>query len=117
MAGHDLESKLQQLLDLILRERESTKSFDMETLQAATREKEALLEEMASVQEISPHLKPLATRIKEENRRNAYLCWATLRFIRESMSFFNRNIAVPAYGAGGQMVRGATSGMVLAGRI
>lgn len=117
MAGRDLESLLQSLLELILRERECAKGFDMDGLQDATAEKEALLAELAPVTAMPPRLQPLAKRIKDENRRNAYLCWSTLRFVRESMAFFNRKVTLPAYGSGGQAVQTTSSGLLLAGRI
>ncbi len=116
MAAGDLHSQLQQLHGLILQERECAKAFDMEGLTQVTRAKEELLFSLEGVEQASAELRALAETIRTENRRNAYLFWSTLRFIRESMTFLNGQVTETAYGAGGRMVNTGSSGRVLAGR-
>ena len=48
---------------------------------------------------------------------NAYLFWAALAFVRESMSFFQKELAPVSYGAQGSTIRGNTGGILLRGRI
>ena len=117
MSGQSLQAKLEYLHDLILREREAAKAVDLDALQAISNEKEELLQQLELTDETNPVLHSLAKKIKRENRRNAYLFWSTLKFIRESMSFFNNKIGQQAYGAGGRMLQGANSGLVIKGRV
>ncbi len=116
MAARELYSQLQQLHELILKERECAKAFDMESLTLVTRAKEELLFSLEGVEEATDEVRALAETIRTENRRNAYLFWSTLRFVRESMTFLNGQVTQTAYGAGGSMVNTGSSGMVLAGR-
>ena len=116
MSGQSLQLQLEQLHCLILRERECAKAVDLDALQAVSLEKEELLKQLELTDETSPVLRSLADKIKLENRRNAYLFWSTLKFIRESMSFFNSKIGQPSYGAGGRMLQSDGSGLVIKGR-
>lgn len=117
MAAQDLRTQLQRLHELILQERAYAKSFSMEELLATIQEKEGLLQLLTPVTDAGPEIQALAELIKRENRRNAYLFWSTLKFVRESMSFFNRQVSQTSYGAGGALVNRGSSGMVLAGRV
>ncbi|MCF6289674.1 MAG: flagellar protein FlgN [Desulfobacterales bacterium] len=118
MSGHTLAEQLQQLHDLILRERECAKALDLDGLRAVTREKEELVRRLEPAVDRGPELRALAEKIKLENRRNAYLFWSSLKFVRDSMSFFTRQVSPPAaYGAGGRMIESSGSGLVLAGRV
>lgn len=118
MSGHSLLEQLQKLHDLILRERECAKAVDLDGLQDVTREKEELVHRLEPTVDGGPELRALAEKIKLENRRNAYLFWSSLKFVRDSMSFFNRQVSQPvAYGAGGRMIESGSSGLVLAGRV
>lgn len=112
-----LKAQLEKLYALILRERECAKSFDLEGLTAVNLEKEELLGQLELEPGGDPELEGLAGKIKHENRRNAYLFWSTLRFIRENMSFFNRQVSQPSYGAGGHLVHHGGNGLVLTGRV
>ncbi|MEJ2200546.1 MAG: hypothetical protein P8X63_05980 [Desulfuromonadaceae bacterium] len=117
MASRALQNQLIRLHELILLERQHAKSFSMEELLTTTKEKETLLQQLESVSEAGPEIRALAETIKRENRRNAYLFWSTLKFVRESISFFNRQVTQTSYGAGGTLINRGSSGMVLAGRV
>lgn len=113
-----LRARLLKLHDLILRERDCCKAVDVNGLQELLDEKGQLLTELENLAPVvEPELRVLAGKIKDENRRNAYLIWATLRFIRENMEFFGRQAGLPSYGAGGRLVQSGGSGLVLSGRV
>lgn len=111
------EQKLQQLLELILRERDCTRSLDMAGLQAASEAKDQLLRELGGLDSSGFDNSSLAERVREENRRNAYLFWAGLGLVRDTMSFFGRQVPPPAYGALGGLVQSRQGTSLLSGRI
>lgn len=113
----DYERKLQELLELILRERDCVRALDMDGLQAATGAKEQLVRELSGLDSTGFHNPRLAEQVREENRRNAYLYWAGLSLVRDTMSFFGRQVPPPAYGAFGGMVQGRQGTNLLSGRI
>ena len=120
MTTGTLPEQLRRLYELILRERECAKVMDLVGLEAVGVEKEELLqylEPLAVAETENSQVRVLAEKIKLENRRNAYLFWTTLRYIRDSMSFITRQVGQPAYGAGGRMVSNASSGLILSGRV
>ncbi|MHB1400175.1 MAG: flagellar protein FlgN [Trichloromonadaceae bacterium] len=114
----EVEQKMQQLLELILRERDCTRNLDMEGLSQVATAKDALLRELAALDGSGFDNARLAERVREENRRNAYLFWAGLSLVRDTMGFFGRQAPPPAYGALGGMVQGRRGGAsLLSGRI
>lgn len=116
-AVSEYEQKMQQLLELILRERECTRSLDLVGLQAASSAKEQLVRELSGLDSSDFHNPGLAEQVREENRRNAYLYWAGLSLVRDTMSFFGRQVPPPAYGAFGGMVQSRQGTNLLSGRI
>jgi len=118
MHNTSLRARLVKLYDLTMRERECCKMVDLAGLQEVLSKKESLLLDLEPLDSVvGPDLRELAARVKNENRRNAYLLWATLRFIRERMEFFGRQTGQPSYGAAGRMIQNGGSGLVLSGRI
>ncbi len=118
MNATSLRTRLLKLHELILRERDCCKAVDLPGLEEVLTEKEQLLSDLELLEPTAgAELRELAAKIKNENRRNAYLIWATLRFIRESMEFFGRQTGQPSYGAGGRMIQNGGSGLVLSGRV
>lgn len=113
----EVEQKMQQLLELILRERDCTRNLDMEGLGQVAAAKDALLRELAALDGSGFDNARLAERVREENRRNAYLFWAGLSLVRDTMGFFGRQAPPPAYGAFGGMVQGRGGASLLSGRI
>lgn len=112
-----LRDQLTRLHELLVQEREYAKAFAMTDLMATVQAKNDLLKTLEPIHEISPEDRELAAVVREENRRNAYLFWATLGFVRESMSFFQKEMSPVSYGAHGTTIRGNHGGMLLRGRI
>ncbi len=117
MAARELQNQLCRLHELILLERKYAKGLALDELLATTHEKEVLLQQLVPVADAGPEIRVLAEKVKQENRRNAYLFWSTLKLIRESMLFFNRQVTQTSYGAGGALINKGSSGMVLVGRV
>ena len=109
--------QLNRLYQLILQERECAKKLDMDGLQALSAEKGQLVALLSPATELADELKGLARTIQKENRRNAYLIWSALGWIREHMAFFNQQVSQPSYGAGGTAVRNGQGGRLLSGKV
>jgi flagellar biosynthesis/type III secretory pathway chaperone len=107
---------LQALHDAIISERDSAKALDLDALQAATAKKEVLLQQLDFCAELAAEDRELATKIRFENRRNAYLLWSALNWIRESMEFFGRRTTPTSYNTTGTLVTGKNGGHLLSGR-
>lgn len=114
---HSVHEQLQSLYDVIIAERESAKSLDLDALQAATLLKEELLAQLDLTDELSRKDRKLAETIRFENRRNAYLLWAALNWIRESMEFFGRKSSPDSYNPTGTLVLNKNGGHLLSGRV
>lgn len=115
----DFTQKLHQLHDLILREREHAKALRIEEMLATVREKEQLLAAIDLQQDDldDPQVQELAKTVREENRRNAYLFWAALRWVRDLMGFFGQQTSSTLYGSGASPRRVSYGGTLLSGRI
>jgi flagellar biosynthesis/type III secretory pathway chaperone len=110
-------AQLQRLLELICRERDCAKRCAMDEMAAVTEEKELLLRSLGALGQLDAEGRALVERIRNENRRNAYLFWSALKWVRESMSFFGQQATPVGYGARGGVVSSANSGMLLSGRV
>lgn len=119
MADADLKQRLESLLQLILQERDQAKRLDMASLQQSAEEKQRLLQSIGSRidDQSDPEVQQLATTVREENRRNAYLFWLTLGWVREQMTFIGQRSAPATYGAGADQVSQQRGGRLLSGRI
>lgn len=117
MSGPTLFHQLTRLHALILEERECAKRLSMEGLMAATKEKEKLLAELSVGENVGSEERLLAEKIRRENRRNAYLFWTTLRWVRESIEFFHQKTSQIGYGSEGVMVSSSTGGRLLSGKV
>lgn len=115
----DIAQQLHQLHDLILEEREHAKALRIEEMLATVRKKEQLLSRMDLQQEnlTDPQLQELAKTVREENRRNAYLFWAALRWVRDLMGFFGQQTSNNLYGSGAVPRPVTHGGALLSGRI
>ncbi|PLX84470.1 MAG: flagellar protein FlgN [Desulfuromonas sp.] len=116
MSEQGLHGQLTELHRLILRERECAKALDLEQMSAATRQKEDLVRCLPSAAEADEKIHSLAAVVREENRRNAYLLWSALNWVRETMQFFGQQGTSPGYGTGGGEARAAAAGRLLSGR-
>ena len=117
MPGQTLSAQLEKLLAILIRERECAKSLEMESFHAIVREKEELLSTLQIPSELSPEESALAEQVRCENRRNAYLYWSSLKWIRETMEFFGKQVAPTSYGSGGYMESRNFGGRLLSGKV
>lgn len=117
MTARTTHDHLSRLLDLILEERECAKNLDIQGMNTATSEKEQLLQVLAHVKKIDDADKPLAARIRHENRRNAYLFKSALGWIRDTMEFFGRRTVTSTYSSAAGEVASHVSGRLLSGRV
>lgn len=114
-----LHAQLNKLLALIRQEREYAKNLDMDQMRAITEEKANLLKSIGPLDAVDANDQYLATQIQEENRRNAFLFWSALNWIRESMEFFGRQVAPPVYSPVGAYATSpnTNSGRLLSGKV
>ena len=117
MAATDLKAKLETLLELLLEEREKAKALDMVGLQEVVQAKEALLEGLNPQPEEVEGLQGLLQQIEHENRRNTFLLWTGLNWVREMMGFFGKAAMPQVYGGSGQSQVLAQGGRFLSGRV
>lgn len=117
MSGPTLREQLRQLLAVIRREREYAKALDMEALLTASREKETLLAAIDPGAALDPEARALAAMVRAENRRNAYLFWSTLTWVRESMALFDRQVTPVSYGSQGRVLQHRGGGNLLSGKV
>lgn len=117
MTGSDLQSKLETLLELLLEERERAKALDMAGLQKAVQAKEALLATLNPRPDEVEGLEELLRTIDQENRRNAFLLWTGLSWVRELMSFFGTAAMPEVYGGSGQSQALTQGGRLLSGKV
>jgi hypothetical protein len=117
MANSDLKAKLERLLELLLDEREMAKALDMAGLQKVVAAKDALLEGLNPQPEEIVGMEDLLRKIDEENRRNAFLLWTGLNWVRDLMGFFGKAAMPQVYGGGGQSQALTQGGRLLSGKV
>ena len=117
MSARTTHDKLIRLRDLILEERQYARNLEMENLHAAMEEKEDLLNYLSVVKEIAPEDKNIASEIRRENRRNAYLYKSALGWIRETMEFFGKKSVTSTYAADAGTVPAQVNGRLLSGKV
>jgi hypothetical protein len=108
---------LVRLRDIIFEERECAKALDMPGMIAAMNTKEELVKVLAHVKVIDEQDKPIASQIREENRRNAFLFKSTLGWIRQTMEFFGQKTVTATYSASAYTVSSQVNGRLLSGKI
>lgn len=117
MAHADLKNRLETLLELLLEEREKAKALDMAGLQQVVAQKEALLADLQPQPDEVEGLQDLLKQIDSENRRNAFLLWTGLNWVREMMGFFGKAAMPQVYGGSGQSRVLTQEGRFLSGRV
>ena len=113
----DTQRKLETLLDLLLQEREMAKALDMSGLQTVVAAKEALLAELNPQPEEVEGLQDLLKQIDHENRRNAFLLWTGLNWVRDMMGFFGKAAMPQVYSGGGRSRTLVQGGRLLSGKV
>ena len=117
MAESSVRQKLETLLSLLQQEREAAISLDMEGLQVIVERKESLLSGFDPQVEDIAGLEDLLQQVDYENRRNAFLLWTGLNWVRDLMGFFGKAAAPQVYGGGGQSLSLNQSGRLLSGKV
>lgn len=117
MTANTTHEYLVRLHDLILEEREYTIVLDMKSLTVAMQEKEELLQVLTHIHQLDEEDKGLASAIRHENRRNAYLFRASLGWIRETMEFFGKKTVPSSYSASAAMINSKVNGRLLSGQV
>lgn len=113
----ELEHQLNTLLDLLRREREMAKILDMEGLQSIVEAKQELLAGLKPQPEEVEDLQELLQVIDRENRRNAFLLWTGLNWVRDMMGFFGKAAMPQVYGGAGQSRTLSQGGRLLSGKV
>ena len=93
------------------------KTLDMEGLQEVVRAKEELLSELKPQPHEVEGLQDILAQIDQENRRNAFLLWTGLNWVRDTMSFFGKATMPQIYGGSGQSRTLTQGGRLLSGKV
>jgi hypothetical protein len=117
MARAEIKIKLETLLELLQQEREMAKALDMPGLHKVVAAKEVLLTELQPQPEEVVGLEDLLKQIDHENRRNAFLLWTGLNFVRDMMGFFGKAAMPQIYGGAGQSRTLTRGGRLLSGKV
>ena len=117
MSAGTTHDKLIRLRDLILEERRFAQAFDMGRLNEAMTEKEDIVNYLAFIQEIDTEDRVIASQIRRENRRNAYMFKSTLGWIKETMEFFGKRTVTSTYAADAGTVPAQVNGRLLSGKV
>ena len=117
MSRSDIKGQLEHLLELLQEERNCARELDMTGLQAVVAAKNGLLESLQLQPEDVVGLEDLLGRIDEENRRNAFLLWTGLNWVRDMMGFFGKAAMPQTYGNAGQTHTLTQGGRLLSGKV
>ncbi len=117
MADSAVKLKLETLLSLLQQEREAAISLDMEGLQEIVAAKEALLVDFDPQATEIEGLEDLLKQVDHENRRNAFLLWTGLNWVRDLMGFFGKATMPQVYSGGGYSKSLNESGRLLSGKV
>jgi hypothetical protein len=117
MAAETTKEKLQKLHALLLQEREWAKALAVDRMIAVSKEKQDLIQTLDSTDTMNPEDLSLAEAIRVENKKNAYIFWSALTWIRESMDFLGKQASANIYNAGGGTSNGLINGGLLSGKV
>ncbi len=117
MISGELRARLEKLLELLIDEREKAKALDMPGLQKVVAAKQALLAGLNVQPEEAAGCEELLRQIDQENRRNAFLLWTGLNWVRDMMGFMGKAAMPQVYGGGGQSRAMHQGGRLLSGKV
>jgi len=117
--SRDLRQNLQELSEILEQERECARQLDMRGLNEACERKATLLARLGeiSVEAVDDDLRSAADQVAAENRRNAFLLWSSLRWIRDTMDFYCQQLTNPSYTGRGEQAREQSGSRLLSGKI
>lgn len=117
MTVERVQEKLDALLELLQQERRAAIDLDMQELERVVACKQQLLHGFNPQPEEAEGLDDLLRQVDRENRRNAYLIWSGLGWIRDMMGFFGRSTAQATYGFRGQPQSHQAEGRLISGKV
>ncbi len=117
MANPEVKRQLDTLLELLQQERKMAQALDMAGLQKVVAAKEAVMEALQPQAEDVVGLEDLLKQIEYENRRNAFLLWTGLNWVRDMMGFFGNATVPKVYGGNGYSQNLNESGRLLSGKV
>ena len=117
MTVEQVQDQLNSLLELLKEERKAAFELNMHELDRVVECKRNLLHSFNPAPEDVKGLEGLVKQIDHENRRNAFLIWSGLTFVRETMKFFGQSNVPEVYGGGGKAQRLNRGGRLLSGRV
>lgn len=112
-----VRERLEQLLDLLRQEREAAQKLDMTGLEAVVAAKQNLLAGLSLQPEDVTGMEDLLQQIDGENRRNAFLLWTGLNWVRNLMGFFGQSAMPQVYGGNGYSRTLTQGGRLLSGKV
>ncbi len=105
------------LRDTIRKEREYAINLNVEGMTEASQDKEKLINILSHLPKLEDADRDIASEIRHENRRNAYLFKTTLGWIRDTMEFFGKRTSTSTYSANAYSVGAQVNGRLLSGRV
>ena len=117
MTVDQVQDKLTDLLDLLKQERKAAIELNMQELERVVACKQQLLTGFDPQPSEAEGLEDLVREVDQENRRNAYLIWSGLGWVREMMGFFGRSTAQKTYGIKGKSQAHQAEGRLLSGKV
>ena len=117
MVAQTTKERLHKLHALLLQEREWAKALAVDKMIAVSKEKQDLMQTLGSMKTMDPEDLSLAATIQAENKKNAFIFWSALTWIRESMDYLGKQASARIYNAGGDTINGAINGGLLSGKV
>ncbi len=117
MANLEVKLQLDSLLELLQQERQMAQELNMTGLQEVVVAKEELLATLQPQPEDIVGLEDLLRQIEHENRRNAFLLWTGLNWVRDLMGFFGKAVTPQVYGDNGYSRNLNEPGRLLSGKV
>lgn len=112
-----VRERLEQLLDLLRQEREAAQQLDTTSLETVVAAKQELLTGLSLQPEDVTGMEDLLKQIDSENRRNAFLLWTGLNWVRDLMGFFGKTSMPQVYGGNGYSRTLTQGGRLLSGKV
>ncbi len=117
MAVERVQQKLNALLDLLQQERRAAIALDMQEFERLVTCKQQLMDGFDPQPHEVEGVEDLLKQIEQDNRRNAYLIWSALGWVRQTMHFFGQSTVAQTYGGAGQSLRSKQKVHLLTGRV
>lgn len=117
MAVEQVQEKLNALLELLQQERRAAIALDMHEFERLVTCKQQLMDGFNPQPHEVEGVEGLLKQIDQDNRRNAYLIWTALGWVRETMHFFGQSTVAQTYGGTGKSLVSKQKVHLLAGKV